>query len=89
MPGCVVCPGRVETGRVLGMPISTIRRLRQGKELVGPVHSELLDFPPLPRQYRRRLGHKASRTSRASVSSPFSTVSRGLYPLDTTRTNPA
>ena len=50
---------RVETGHFLGMPISTIRRLRQGKEPVGPVHSELLDFPPLPRRHGVRISPQA------------------------------
>jgi hypothetical protein len=51
------CHGRrVETGHFLGLPIATIRRLRHGKEPVGPTHSEHLDFPPLPRRHRLRVG---------------------------------
>jgi hypothetical protein len=41
---------RIETAHFLGLTISTIRRLRHGKEPVGPIHSEHLDFPPLPRR---------------------------------------
>lgn len=38
MPGCSVQGRRVETGHFLGMPISTIRRPRQGEEPVGLFH---------------------------------------------------
>src|SRR5580765_5718025 len=78
-PAASVHDRRVETGQFLGLPMSTIRRLRHGKEPVGPVHVEHLDLRHSHGGTGCGSTHKPLFASLASFSNPSSTVSPGAY----------
>src|SRR5580765_2371223 len=78
-PAASVHDRRVETGQFLGLPMSTIRRLRHGKEPVGPVHFEHLDLHHSHGGTGCGSAYNHFLASRASFSNPSSTVFAGAY----------
>ena len=70
---------RVETAHFLCLPISTIRRLRHGKEPVGPFTPSILIFRHSHGGTGCGSTHNPLLASRASFSNPSSTASPGAY----------